>query len=329
MRSTALLFHTLLSFVSVTSVPRTEPSFECSRAARPDERAICNDQDLAERDQLGSQIFAMLARRPDSAAAGAAESLRFIAARRNCGAEIDCIRREQNALLVALVRIAAPLPRPVEAKIESTVRPRQELLLRGLGAILGILLCVAFGWFVRSVIIALWRSRPRRASDDHAIQGVSEQSLEPQSASDTSLESAADRSLETAAASPSAGRGWLAGMYAWWRRYRKNASANRAIREIRREKRRPTRFRQGKLYDAHGFFLTQCTICDRSKGGARVRVDNPPMPLDFVRFHDDVEKIIVEAKVAWQRGNELGLAFLTAAKSAELAVVRLSAGISR
>jgi hypothetical protein len=118
-------------------------------------------------------------------------------------------------------------------------------------------------------------------------------------------------------------------MSAWWQRYRKNASDQRAIREIRREKRRPTRFRQGKLYEASGIFLAQCTICDRSKGGARVRVEQQLMPLEVVRFHDDVEKIIVEAKVAWQRGNELGLAFLNAAKTAELSVVRMSAGISR
>jgi hypothetical protein len=278
---------------------------------------------------LAGQIFAMLARKPDSAKSGAAESIRFISARRACGGEIDCIRREQNALLVAFVQIAAPLPRPVEAKIESSVSPAPGLLLRSLGAILGILLCVAFGWFARFVMLALWRSRPTRASDDEAIQGVSEQSLENQSAADTPLESTADKSLEPGVASPSEERGWLAGMSAWWRRYRKNASAQRAIREIRREKRRPTRFRQGKLYDASGIFLTQCTICDRSKGGARVRVEKQLMPLDVVRFHDDVEKIIVEAKVAWQRGNELGLAFLTAAKSAELSVVRMSAGISR
>jgi hypothetical protein len=328
MRSTVLIVHSVLHLTSMTSAPRAEPSFECSKAERPDERAICNDDDLARRDQLGGQIFAMLARKPDTAAAGNEESRKFLDKRRACGSEIVCIRREQNALLVALVRIAAPLPRPVEAKIESTVRPASELLLRGLGAILGILLCVAFGWFARFVMRALWRGRPTKASGDHAIREVSEQSSKTVAEPSLGTQSAPDKSFDLRPASPTAERGWLAGMSAWWQRYRKNASAKRAIREIRREKRRPTRFRQGKLFDAYGVFLSQCVICDRSQNGARVKVDNPLQPLKVVQFLDDVEKIIVEAKVAWQRGNELGLAFLTTAKSTDLSVVRIDASAS-
>jgi hypothetical protein len=328
MRSAVLIIHSFLHLSSMTATPRAEPSFECSRAARPDERAICNDDDLARRDQLGGQIFAMLARKPDTAGAGNEESRKFLDKRRACGSEIGCIRREQNALLGALVRIAAPLPRPVEAKIESTVSPAPELLLRGLGAVLGILLCIAFGWFARFVTLALWRRRPTKASDDHGIQ-EGDRVIQEVTEQPSEAESAADKSLEPGAASPPAERGWLAGMSAWWRRYRTNASAKRAIREIRREKRRPTRFRQGKLFDAYGVFLSQCAICDRSQNGARVRVDEPLEPLKVVQFLDDVEKIIVEAKVAWQRGNELGLAFLTETRSADLSVVRIDARASR
>jgi hypothetical protein len=332
MRSAVLIIHSFLHLTSMTSAPRAEPSFECSAAERPDERAICNDDDLARRDQLGGQIFAMLARKPDTAGAGAEESRKFLDKRRACGSEIACIRREQNALLVALVRIVAPLPLPVQAKIEPTISPPPELFLRGLGAILGILLCIAFGWFARFVILALWRRRPTKANDDPAIQESAEASDDGaiQEVPEQFLETqfAADKALEPGAASPSAERQWFAGVSAWWRRYRTNASAKRAIREIRREKRRPTRFRQGKLFDAYGVFLSQCTICDRSKGGARVRVDKPLQPLKVVQFLDDVEKIIVEAKVAWQRGNELGLAFLTAAKSADLTVIRIDARAS-
>jgi hypothetical protein len=332
MRSAVLILHSFLHLASMTAAPRAEPSFECSRAERPDERSICNDDDLARRDQLAGQIFAMLARKPDTAGAGNEESRKFLDKRRACGSEIGCIRREQNALLTALVQIAAPLPRPVEVKIESTVSPAPGLLLRGLGAILGILLCIAFGWFSRFVMLALWRGRSTRANDDRAnqegaeasddrsTQEVPEQPLETQSA--------ADKPLEREAASPAAARGWLTGISAWWQRYRTNASAKRAIREIRREKRRPTRFRQGKLFDAYGVFLSPCTICDRSQSGARVRVDKPLPPLKVVQFLDDVEKIIVEAKVVRQRGNELGLAFLTAARSADLSVVRIDARAS-
>jgi hypothetical protein len=325
MRSTVLILHSFLQLTSMTSVPRAEPSFECSRAERPDERAICNDDDLARRDQLGGQIFAMLARKPDTAGAGNEESRKFLDRRRACGSEIGCIRREQNALLVALIRIAAPLPQAVEAKIEPTVGPGSESLLRGLGAILGILLCVAFLWFARLAMRALWRGRSTKTSDDPTIQEVSEPSLETVAEPSLETEAAADKPHESGAASSSAERGWLA----WWRRYRTSASAKRAIREIRREKRRPTRFRQGKLFDAYGVFLSQCVICDRSEKGARVRVEAPLQPLKVVQFLDDVEKIIVEAKVAWQRGNELGLAFLTAAKSADLSIVRIDARASR
>ncbi len=46
-------------------------------------------------------------------------------------------------------------------------------------------------------------------------------------------------------------------------------------------------------------------------------MDKEFAPQKVVRFTDDVDNIVVEAKVAWQRGNELGLAFLTTAKSAK------------
>jgi hypothetical protein len=93
-----------------------------------------------------------------------------------------------------------------------------------------------------------------------------------------------------------------------------SASAKRATRNIRREERRRTYFRQGKLFTTSGKFLSQCIIYDRSQNGARVRADKLLASLKVVKFVDDVDKIIVEAKVAWQRGNELGLAFRTASK---------------
>jgi hypothetical protein len=87
-----------------------------------------------------------------------------------------------------------------------------------------------------------------------------------------------------------------------------------AKRDIRREERRRTYFRQGKLFSTSDKFLSQCTIYDRSQNGARVRAEKQLVRLKVVKFVDDVDKLIVEAKVAWQRGNELGLAFRTAAK---------------
>jgi len=328
MRSTVLIFHSFLHLTSLTSPPRAEPSFECSGAERPDERVICNDDDLSQRDQLGSQIFAMLARKPDTADAGIEESRRFIDARRACGSEIDCIRREQNALLLALVRIAAPGSRPIAPPIEPVVSPWWEPFGRFIGPMVAVMLCVAFGWFTLAKIAASRRGKKADASADQTTPQVSEQLHEIESTPDKSF-SSSDKSFDRRAASTSTDLGWLAGIATLWRRYKTNASAKRAISEIRREERRPTRFRQGKLFDAYGVFLSQCTICDRSVGGARVRVDKPLQPLKVVRFVDDVEKIIVEANVAWQRGNELGLAFRAAAKSVGLTVVRAEVRGSR
>ena len=93
--------------------------------------------------------------------------------------------------------------------------------------------------------------------------------------------------------------------------------------KTRREERRPTRFRQGRLFNAYGAFLLRCTIIDRSENGARVRVAEPLAPLTVVRLLDEVDKIVVEAKVAWRRGNDLGLAFRTAPKSTDVPELRM------
>jgi hypothetical protein len=91
--------------------------------------------------------------------------------------------------------------------------------------------------------------------------------------------------------------------------------------KTRREERRPTRFRQGRLFNAYGGFLLRCSIIDRSENGARVRVAEPLAPLTVVRLLDEVDKIVVEAKVAWRRGNEL--AFRTAPKSTDVPELRM------
>ena len=118
---------------------------------------------------------------------------------------------------------------------------------------------------------------------------------------------------------PSAALRRPAGIASWWQRYTSH-SAKRALRDIRREERRTTRFRQGRLFNSYGSFLSKCMICDRSQNGARVRVAEPLARLEVVRLLDEVDKIVVEAKVAWQRGNELGLAFRTQARSTDISV---------
>jgi uncharacterized protein len=249
MRSAVVIFHTFLHLIAATPDLRTASGFECSEAGRPDEQAICNDDDLAQRDQLGSQVLEMLARRPATADAGLAEGRRFIEARRICGSDVDCIRREQDTLMVALVKIAGYGSRPAEAPVDPVSTPESPRFVRYAGASAAILLCLAFGWLERSKIAG------------------------------------------------------------WQRRRQAKANARLTICEVRVEARQRTRFRQGKLFNAHGFLLAQCAIRDRSKNGAKVRVHIPLERLRFVRFFDEAENIVVEAKVAWQLGNELGLAF--------------------
>jgi uncharacterized protein len=83
-----------------------DPSFDCSEVTRPDEQAICSDNDLARRDQLDDQAFKALRRRPELANALLEAGRKFIAARRACGSQVDCIRQTQIAVLSDLNRMA-------------------------------------------------------------------------------------------------------------------------------------------------------------------------------------------------------------------------------
>ena len=89
----------------------------------------------------------------------------------------------------------------------------------------------------------------------------------------------------------------------------RRAIANRAVRELRRERRRPTRFRTGKLFDVEGRFLMECAICDRSEHGARIKIGQTLKICHSLHLRDEVDQITVQASVAWRRGNELGLTF--------------------
>lgn len=61
------------------------------------------------------------------------------------------------------------------------------------------------------------------------------------------------------------------GSTAWRACVRRVNVVNRAVNELRRQPRRRTRFRRGKLFDVESRSWLECTICDRSVQGAKIR----------------------------------------------------------
>jgi hypothetical protein len=76
---------------------------------------------------------------------------------------------------------------------------------------------------------------------------------------------------------------------------------------LRSEARMHTRLRSGKLFGRHKAFLTDCSIFDRSTHGARLRLfANIVLPERFC-LYDDAAKQLYDAKVAWRRGQDVGV----------------------
>src|SRR5271163_2477485 len=75
--------------------------------------------------------------------------------------------------------------------------------------------------------------------------------------------------------------------------------------EKRREMRRRTRLRSGKVLDANNRFLAECQVHDRSQRGARLRlVANLFMPTRL-RLFDDETGTVRDARLIWRRNHEL------------------------
>ncbi len=71
--------------------------------------------------------------------------------------------------------------------------------------------------------------------------------------------------------------------------------------EKRRDQRRRTRLRSGKIFDRGNRFLIDATILDRSSGGLRLRLARDcPMP-EFFHLFDDEAELVFAARVAWRR----------------------------
>ncbi len=79
----------------------------------------------------------------------------------------------------------------------------------------------------------------------------------------------------------------------------------------RREARRRTRLRPGKLLTEGGRFLCDCAVVERSEGGARVRAFAPVdalVPEDLF-LYEELDAFKHRARIVWASGAELGLAF--------------------
>jgi hypothetical protein len=78
--------------------------------------------------------------------------------------------------------------------------------------------------------------------------------------------------------------------------------------EQRRESRRRTRLRAGKILDRANRFLADATIIDRSCCGLRLRLAREFAAPDIFHFYDEEIDAIFVARLVWRRGRLLGVA---------------------
>jgi len=88
-----------------------QPSFDCARASKPDEFAICADDRLAELDAIGSAAFNLARQRPGTAAL-ITDVQRLLLARIACQANKLCILDQQVATLQLYQRWGIPVTMP-------------------------------------------------------------------------------------------------------------------------------------------------------------------------------------------------------------------------
>src|SRR5579863_9899892 len=80
----------------------------------------------------------------------------------------------------------------------------------------------------------------------------------------------------------------------------------------RTEARRRTRLSSGKVLNLDNKFLIDCQINNRSANGARlIIVAKVKMPRRL-RLFSDIDGALVEAELAWQRGQNVGVNFVGA-----------------
>jgi TPR repeat protein len=94
-----------------TSVALTNPSFDCARAARPDEQAICASAELSRLDQIANSGYEFLRRIYGPQRANSL-ALPLLRARQACASDIVCIKSKQLAAIRYFQSLGAPLVVP-------------------------------------------------------------------------------------------------------------------------------------------------------------------------------------------------------------------------
>lgn len=101
---------TILSLSFETGVVfAASPSFDCSKATKADEIAICKNEQLAINDQLTTNAFNQAKAKNRNAALATARS--FLKQRAACGANTDCIADKQTRAVLDFGLLGAELPK--------------------------------------------------------------------------------------------------------------------------------------------------------------------------------------------------------------------------
>lgn len=76
--------------------------------------------------------------------------------------------------------------------------------------------------------------------------------------------------------------------------------------EKRRDPRRRTRLRAGKILDRANRFLVEAAIIDRSCGGVRLRLARDVALPELFHFYDEESEAIFLTRIAWRRRHLIG-----------------------
>lgn len=105
MASKAYLVAAIVAYATLLASPAAAASFNCAKAGKPDEVAICNSTKLSDRDVEMATLYRVRMEIPMlMGARGAAqdEQRAFLAKREACGGNIACIEAAYTARIAML-----------------------------------------------------------------------------------------------------------------------------------------------------------------------------------------------------------------------------------
>lgn len=100
-----LKFTALALVVMAIATQADAASFDCNRAQMPDEKAVCRNPGLSELDTQMAALWYSYKRFPFLMGASGVrrdDAQQFLADRRQCGANVACLRRVYQARIKAL-----------------------------------------------------------------------------------------------------------------------------------------------------------------------------------------------------------------------------------